>query len=225
MNSHVNSLLIFLAAVLLPAQAFAYTDIYGYNDNGHLYVGMVDHDGTKKAWLCDDGPGGGDATWTSLGTTSGLTGDYQIHGDASTEGTGHDILEVLRSDRTITGDCAARAGVWSALAYNAHWCDLWGDGGNDWIGTGSGDTIGVGYTGADTLYNYGTQYVDGGSGNDYVFGWAGSSDDLRGSVGDDCLQDGNNTWSNYNCGDGSDQYYTGDTGAKTSCESSTASCL
>lgn len=213
-----------LAAVavllLLPTQAQALT-IYGYNDNGRQYIGHVTRGVTTSQWLCDDGPSAGDAVWTNLGNSTSLTDDYAIHADASSGTGGNDIIQIIRANTTISGECAATSGQWGPLRYGAYYLHIYGDGGNDEVFGGSGVTYAYGNAGDDYVTQYsGSGRAYGGDGADNLFGNAGSGNTLYGEAGNDCIQAAaNNNWTVYDCGTGTDRWYHTNTGAgKVSCE-------
>jgi len=209
-------------------RASATTTYWSFDDDGVLTVGQVNHGGTTSSWLCDDGPSPSDAQWTNLGTGSGLSDNWLIHGDSSATGAGWDVVKVLRGTTTITGDCAPTSGSWGALTFNAFYLDVYGDDGNDDASAGGGSNSSWAFGGAGN--DYARQFssislAKGGDGNDTVFGNGGSGDGLYGEAGNDCLWDDNNTWVAYDCGSGSDSYMYGNTGAgKVSCESSSGTC-
>ncbi|MCZ7684188.1 MAG: hypothetical protein M5U28_37595 [Sandaracinaceae bacterium] len=215
--------------------ARAETAVYAWNDAAHtVYVGMVDHGaGTDpRPWACWDGPSPNDELWALLGTTSGLDDNYAVHADHPTSGNYYnDTIFVIRSSTSVVGDCAADAGSWTALDFNMKYLDVYGDGENDIVANGSGDSIASGGDGIDTLGNYscvGAANAHGNAGGDFVYGYAGNCDDLFGDAGDDCLDDRNNLWSQYNCGTHSsgDQYQQDDDDSATpsNCETAVASC-
>lgn len=225
MKRLIGMMMLVMGGVLfvLPTEAHAIT-LYGSDDAGRMYIGKVNHGGTTSQWLCDDGPARA-PTWTNLGNSSQLTASYTIHGDDSTAGCSSadcgDIIEIIRSNTTIAGDCAATSGQWSALLYGTYYVDIHGDEGNDVavIG-GAGNTYAYGDAGDDYVYQYsGSGRTYGGAGADNLFGNAGSADVLYGEADNDCLQDSNNSWTTYDCGTGTDRWYSSNTAAgKVSCE-------
>lgn len=221
--------------MMVAATAKAETAVYAWNDAAHtVYVGMVDHGpGTSaKPWACWDGPSANDALWALLGTTSGLDDDYAVHANHPTSGNYYnDTIFVIRSSTAVAGDCAPDAGNWTALTFNGRYLDVYGDGGNDVVANGSGDSIASGGDGNDSVGNYscvGAASAHGNAGNDDVWGYAGNCDDLFGEAGDDCLDDTNNTWSTYNCGGHTNgdefQQNDDDSATPTGCETPVESC-
>ena len=78
---------------------------------------------------------------------------------------------------------------------------IYGRDGNDSLSGGSGNDEIYGGAGADYIAGEGdNDYLDGGTGDDTIDGGAGSSDQLYGSLGNDCLMDTAQT--TCDCGDG-----------------------
>lgn len=229
---------VMVAAILFTwtsgASALTVSRGIGTSANDIMYVGMCDPkgDGTHTYVVCFCFSG-------SLGYTPGVTSlqdDYEIHGDSADTSTGADTMIVVGSNTTLPGNCSnTGAGgpvdnaTWSNLAYNGHYLDFYGDGGNDtelYDGGGSHNTWLHGGAGNDFVVQASTVgSARGDDGNDFVEGiTGGSSDVLQGGNGDDCLYDSNNSWSTFDCGPGTDTYQSTDTATKTACETS-GNCL
>lgn len=192
---------------------------------------MVVHSGGgSRPWVCYDGPSAGDAQWVLLGTTTGLDDDYVIHGDAN-GGTGHnDTINAGPLFATSASDCQPDGGPgsWSALAYNGHFLDVEGDGGDDRITGFAGDTISYGEAGEDYIEVYtcvaGT-HGDGGADGDELVGIAGSCENYLAGAGSDCIDDINNSHSLYSCGADTDSYQEDDSpNFFGDCENFVSSC-
>lgn len=216
-----------LAIIATITAAPAVFATYLHDGASTVWIGQAWHGGTKSAWLCESN--GGNAVWTNLGSSSGLSAGYTIHGDSCDSCSGDDNMYILFAPKTVTGGCAADSGgSWEPLLYNSHYLDLYGDYGNDYLQASTGDTILHGYFGNDTLDNRGTSTFAasfGEYGDDVIWGNAGSSDDLRGGGGTDCLEDYNNAWSVFNCGgDTVDKYYSGNSGTMTGCNTAVSCC-
>ena len=219
--------------IIAPSSASALTVVRGTNSSETVWVGMVDVTGDG---VSGRGPvacwalGSSSATFSIIGTTSGLDDDYAVHGDASDSGTGNDWMSLIVTNGTaVPGPCGAIGGTWNRLTYNGYFLDLAGDAGNETRmhdGGGSGDTFLSGNDGNDFLQQWSSiGWARGDDDDDTVYGFTGTSADvLYGDDGDDCLWDGNNSWLVFHCGNGSDRYSNLNSGTMTSCETSDASC-
>lgn len=184
-----------------------------------VWVGMIDAKGdgvlTRVAVACFEDTVGSNDRIVLLWTygSYGLKDDYNIHGDPAGGGTGGDAMYLVAAGYTPTGYCAAsntaifESGTsWTALNYNGHYLDLYGDGGNETLvydGGGSNNTYLSGGDGDDVVWqasSIGAARGDGGA--DIVWGLTGGNgDQLTGGAGDyDCLWDDNNSFTTYDCG-------------------------
>ncbi len=178
-----------------------------------IVIGQTSHGGKTSQWICRDG------VYTDIGTSAGtaLDDDYAVHGSSGSDG-----IEVIRSNRSITGDCA---GSWSALQYGTHYLDVYGDGGNDNVFGGAGNTFSFGGAGNDFVVNYSSiGKAQGDDGSDIVLGLDGSGDVLYGNAGSDCLEDYSGSWLIYNCGPDTDYRANGSSGTSY-CENPIACCF
>lgn len=214
----LSAAVILAVAIGLTPSARALSVQRGTSSSDTIYVGMVNHDGSTKAWACIDSAGGTDS-WVSIGTASGLNDDWAIYGD-NTSGTGvADTMTVIRGSTTIGGYCAPNTGTWGALAYNGHYLDMYGDNGADLMKGGTGDGFVRGNADNDDVYHYSSLGdARGEGGTDDVFGASGVGEDLYGGDGDDCLDDFNDLNSVENCeASANDWYYTSNMGV-SNCE-------
>ncbi|MBZ0120408.1 MAG: hypothetical protein K8H88_25680 [Sandaracinaceae bacterium] len=221
-----------------PAAALTQRYDDSSSQNELIYVGMVDvvGDGLGRVPVaCYDGPLSNDFYYV-LGNTSGLSDDYEIHGDSSTAGTGVDTMILIgtngytppSSDYCASGSW--RTGSWNVLSYNGFYLDLYGDGGNDWeldSGTASGlATYLMGGAGNDYLElngSGGAAYGEAGADTIYALSGSGSGETLNGGSGSDCLWDASNSFSSFDCGADTDTRNNGNTGT-SNCESSDPCC-
>jgi Ca2+-binding RTX toxin-like protein len=149
-----------------------------------------------------------------IGGAAGLNTDYNVHG-----GGGNDNMQIVAiANQNVCGFTL------EPLAYNGHYVDLFGEGGND------------------TVFNPGNNetWISGGPGKDLVFGStfggriAGDDDEdlvlggvddniLVGGEGPDCLSVSHNLAATYDCGNGADRR-TSTPSNVISCESLVPSC-
>jgi len=201
--------------------------------NDTAYVGMVNVSGVGVvAAMCwRHGSTGVESlvVLRSGGGTGGLNEDVEI-----AAGEGNDFVHVVRTSGVTppsSVDCStAVTGTWSTLIANGYTVriDAWS--GNDTVEGPGGATATelLGYSGDDWLYNYSSVgEVSGESGNDEIISsGSGSAEVLRGGDGGDCLWDGNNAASTFDCGSGSgtDYYYYTNASIQTNCDSSALCC-
>jgi hypothetical protein len=156
----------------------------------NVYVGMSG--GVAKAVFLNRTTSA--CAFSTLGTSSGLTNNFEIIG-----GGDMDFLIVAGGLGTRFDVCGTSV---TSLSYNGHFLDVNGNGGNDFVFPGTGDSFGLGGEGNDTLQQFSPigQLV-GGNGDDRVFGTSGvTTDRLFGQGGDDCLDDPGNAHSTFDCG-------------------------
>ncbi len=221
---------------MVSSSASALTVVRGVSNNSEtMWIGMVDDPnvaGTSRvATLCIDGPGSGNDSFISLGSTA-LNDDYNIHGDSADGGTGSDIMIIVSTDGTnpsgYCGTSGSAGSTWNRLAYGGHILDMFGDGGNDAMvdGGGSNDTWMHGGGNDDGVHQTSSiGLAAGDAGDDDVFGLSsGSGDWLEGGDDADCLWDSTNTFQHFDCGnDTGDTRYSGNTGT-SGCINSSACC-
>ena len=218
-----------------PAAALALDDFFpNGNTADKIYIGMVDRpgDGTtnRVATVCVDSTNASDDEFFPLGTASGLSQDWRIHGDVSASLGLADVIYMIKSNGTnpsgFCGTGGSAGGTWNVLAYNGFYLDLYGEGGSDTEisdAGGSGDTFMFGGAGGDYMVQRSSLgKADGEDGNDTIMGWSsGGGDSLWGRAGNDCLSDSNNSFTTFDCGEhtgDNDTYDSSNTGVNPNCE-------
>ena len=225
---------VLVAGVILLAEnrvSAATHSLSSWNDTA--YLGMVNVTGVGVvAAMCWRHGNTGVETLVVLragGGTGGLNEDIEI-----AVGEGNDFINVVRTSGVSppsSADCStAVTGTWSTLIANGYTVRIDGWSGNDIIEGPGGSTPAelLGYTGNDWLYNYSSVgEASGESGDDEIISsGSGSSEVLLGGAGGDCLWDGNNAASTYDCGTGpgTDYYYYTNASIQTNCDSSALCC-
>jgi Ca2+-binding RTX toxin-like protein len=162
---------------------------------------------TTRAWIGYVAPWGqyiawqntttGACSWHNLGPAGGLSDNTRVFGDAAV-----DLIHVASSTVSFCGY------TFSPLVYNGHYLDIYGNGGNDFLSSGTGDTWIYGQGGDDWIwFSNPNGRLYGGTGNDQVMSdGTGGAESLYGESGNDCLRDANRVYNRVDCGSGYDAH-------------------
>jgi hypothetical protein len=132
-----------------------------------------------------------------------LTDDHLVEA-----GGGNDVISVLQT-MSLGGACGVSP-LWPPN-YDWHYIDFIGNGGDDTLSSGSGDTWLFGNGGNDVLqFANPSGSLAGGPGNDVLRSLATSGfQSLSGNAGDDCLSAATAATAVFYCHDGTDRYVSG----------------
>ena len=211
----VSSLVIGAALLALASPASALSTYNAGGGNDTIIIGRATHLGDFGMWACRRTSGV--STWTQLDGDGIMGDDWQIDADG-----GADQIIVISATINNPGfGCASDTGTnWAVPSYGGFDLNSFGDTGSDVVGTGVlANASGDGWSDIDRVTCSGfSSTCLGYTGDDFVVGSNSTGQNLFGEDDNDCVDDGGNGSTTFDCGPGTDTYvFTGSGSVPASC--------